>query len=210
MVFRSWVARNADEKEDTVTRKRNAWTRARDRRRRRPRTPAPVTGWLISELAALTETPPRTLRYYRALRLLPGLAFRGTSTRYQRVHLLRMLAIQRLKAERVALTAIRQRLDGVSEDELVAFVSESGVGRAVAEALELVPAAEAPLANGESAQAGAPCIAIASTDDIATECWRHVRLLPGLELRIAADAGPLAHHLAGEIYRHNGGSGARR
>jgi len=202
-------AERADEKEDTVTRKRNAWTRARDRRRRRPRTPAPVTGWLISELAALTQTPPRTLRYYRALRLLPGLSFRGTSTRYQRVHLLRLLAIQQLKAERVPLGTIRKRLDGMSEDELVTFVSESGVKREVAEALELLPAAEVQVANGESALADASLIAIAGADDIATEYWRHVRLLPGLELRVAADAGPLAHHFADEIYRHNGGSGAR-
>ena len=191
-----------------MTRKRNAWTRARDRRRRRPRTPAPVPGWLVSELAALTETPPRTLRYYRELKLLTGLAFRGTSTRYQRVHLLRVLAIQRLKAERVPPAAIRQRLEGMSEDDLIAFVSERGVTRPVAEALELPAPANAALAYLEPDLTHAPFRAVSGEspppqgEAVAREGWRDLRLLPGLELRVAGDASPLAHRLVREIYEH--------
>jgi len=32
--------------------------------RKRPKTPAPTTGWVISELANLTEIPVRRIRYY--------------------------------------------------------------------------------------------------------------------------------------------------
>jgi len=165
-----------------------------------------MTGWLISELAALTQTPPRTLRYYRVLRLLPSLAFRGTSTRYQRVHLLRVLAIQRLKADRVALIAIRHRLEGMSEDELLAFVSERGVTRALAEALELPTVVADAVASRESdfthASVTAPGGESAPLRDeaVVREGWRDLRLLPGLELRISGDASPLAHRLVREIY----------
>ena len=47
----------------SMVRKRNAETRAKDRFRIRPKTPAPKTGWVIGELAALTGQRPRTIRY---------------------------------------------------------------------------------------------------------------------------------------------------
>ena len=165
-----------------------------------------MTGWLISELAALTQTPPRTLRYYQSIRLLPSLAFRGTSTRYQRVHLLRVLAIQRLKAERVALIAIRQRLEGMSEDELLAFASERGVSRALAKALDLPSVVAVAVASRES-DFTHPSVtplggesAPLQDEAVAREGWRDLRLLPGLELRVSQDASPLAHRLVREIY----------
>jgi hypothetical protein len=64
-------------------RKRSKWDRARDKRRR-PRTPAPTAGWLIRELAQMTQTTVRTLRNYVAAGLITPLELRGTSTRYAR------------------------------------------------------------------------------------------------------------------------------
>ena len=194
-MFASWVgAERADGKEHGVTRKRYPWSRSRDRRRRRPRTPAPTTGWVVSEFAALTQLSPRTIRYYRVVKLLPALSFRGTSTRYQRVHLLRVLALQRLKAENVPLAAIRQRLEAMSEAELVAFVSEGGVTEAVARALGLPSPANAAVAPSES-RVEPP----RQVEAVAAESWHRVHLVPGLELHVSGDAGPLAHRLVMEI-----------
>ena len=163
-----------------VTRKRNKWARARERGRRRLRTPAPTAGWIKSELAALTSTSPRTLRYYAELGLFPKVEFRGTVTRYQRVHVLRVLAIKHLKTDRLSLSMIRHRLDGMSESELAAFVSERGMPEAIAVALDLRPTASAPVAS------------------VATEGVR-VRLLPGLELRVSGDTEALLHRLIREF-----------
>ena len=75
-------------------RKRSKYDRARHRKRR-PRTPAPTEGWVIRELARMTETTVRTLRNYVTAGLITPLELRGTSTRYARRELLRLLAVLR-------------------------------------------------------------------------------------------------------------------
>src|SRR5450432_3068800 len=101
-----------------MVRKRDGYTRARAKRGR-PKTPASKTGWLIAELAALSATPIRTLRYYVEQRLLRPSEFRGTATRYQRRELLRLFGILRLRSEtRLTLSEIRAQLDRQSEPEL--------------------------------------------------------------------------------------------
>ena len=103
------------------TRKRSKWDRAQDRRR--PRTPAPTTGWVIGELAQMTQTTVRTLRNYVAAGLLTPLERRGTSTRYARRELLRLLAVQRARIEtKLTLAAIKRKLDAFAEEDLEAWL----------------------------------------------------------------------------------------
>jgi DNA-binding transcriptional MerR regulator len=102
-----------------MVRKRDRRTRARDVGHRRPKTPAPKSGWLLVELAELAGLPITTLRYCVQQGLLRPAEFRGTLTRYQRPQLLRLLGILRLKSEGKSTLAEKQRrLDSMSSGDL--------------------------------------------------------------------------------------------
>jgi DNA-binding transcriptional MerR regulator len=172
-----------------LRRKRNPWTRARERGRKRLRTPAPTTGWLIKDLAALTQISPRAIRYYVRRGLLPPPAFRGTATRYQRIHLLRGLAVGCLHKEGIFnLDVIRSRIELMGDAELVTFVTEHGISDVVAAALEL------PLTPRRTPS---PNNHIRDPPD----SWLRVPVLPGLELRVATDASPLVRQMVERICR---------
>jgi DNA-binding transcriptional MerR regulator len=183
-----------------MVRKRDAWTRARDRLRIRPKRPAQQTGWVLSELASLTGQRPRTIRYYVEQGLLEPPEFRGTATRYQRLHLLRLLAIERLRHEGVAsLAAIKQRLDSAGEAELLAAVCAGPPSAAVAVALEL-PAVSAHVGAPGAQRAAALVQAVpgGGASELGTPLRRLV-LLPGLELLLSEDASPAVRHVAAQI-----------
>ncbi len=82
-----------------MVRKHYRVTRLRQTRSR-PKTPAPKTGWVISELSKLSEVPVRRIRYYVEHALIRPLEIRGTATRYQRSELLRLLAIPHIRTEK--------------------------------------------------------------------------------------------------------------
>ncbi len=186
-----------------MVRKRDGWTRARDRLRRRRKTRAPKTGWVISELAALTGQSPRTIRYYLQQGVLTRPAFHGTATRYGREHLLRLLGIERLKREGLRkLAIIKQRLDAAGEAELLAAAVASVPSAAVATALGLEVA-------GASGAAGAPSVVSmdrgADSSQRAAEPgepWRRIALLPGLELLLAENASPAVRQVALQMQAH--------
>jgi DNA-binding transcriptional MerR regulator len=174
-----------------MVRKRSYYTRARAKRTR-PKTPAPKTGWVMAELARLSQLPQRRLRYYLEHRLIEPSEFRGTATRYQRRELLRVLGIARLRAETGAnLAEIKRKLDVLGDRELEAWLRTQPLPPAAAEAL----GATQPEARGEPGAAtrdGAsqvvPSVRAAAAKNAST--WHRVCLLPGLELMIAADASP--------------------
>jgi DNA-binding transcriptional MerR regulator len=173
-----------------MVRKRTPWDRRNDRRRKRLKTPAPTTGWVASELAALTQMSYWGIRYYLKRGLISRPPFRGTATRYQRSQLLRLLAIQRLRAERgVTLDEIRNRLDSMSEPELVALVSAGGLSEAQAAALEVSAPARLEHPLGPSRDGS----------DLSSGRWLSLPLLPGLELRFDPTASPLVQQLVRQI-----------
>jgi DNA-binding transcriptional MerR regulator len=183
-----------------MVRKRYPWTRARDRSRIRSKRPAPKTGWLIAELAVLSGQQPRTIRYYVEQGLLARPAFHGTATRYQRLHLLRLLAIERLKRDGLtSLVAIKQRLDATGEAELLAAVSARPPSAAVAAALELPAAGTHAAALGAERTVSMLHAAPASGVSDPGPPWRRLLLLPGLELLLADDASPAVHNVAAQI-----------
>src|SRR6188768_1816787 len=127
-----------------MVRKRDRYTRRRAKRGR-PKTRAPKTGWLIAELAALSGTPVRTLRYYVEQRLIQPSEFRGTATRYQRRELLRLFATLRLRSEtRLKLSEIRKRLDVLGERELESWLREQPLPPALVQALAASSTAAPP------------------------------------------------------------------
>jgi DNA-binding transcriptional MerR regulator len=173
-----------------MVRKRDRYTRARAKRSR-PHTPAPKSGWLIAELAELSATPIRRLRYYVEQRLLRPSEFRGTATRYQRRELLRLFAILRLRSEaRLTLSEIRQRLDALSEPELEAWLLTRPLPAAIA---ALLGASSTSTATTQAAGSPLSGAAAASKEAVAApliETWQRIALGPGLELMVRSDASP--------------------
>jgi DNA-binding transcriptional MerR regulator len=167
----------------------------------RPKTPAPKNGWLIAELARLTQLPVRRIRYYLEHRLIEPIEFRGTATRYQRRELLRVLGIARLRAETGAnLAEIRRKLDGLGDRDLEAWLRTQPLPLAAAAALGFAspPGAQtSPSANGSSAPAPVLKDRVGVAKNGST--WQRVSLLPGLELMIAADASPAVLSAANQI-----------
>jgi DNA-binding transcriptional MerR regulator len=63
----------------------------------------------------------RTVRYYTTLGLLDRPGYEGREARYQRRHLVQLVAIKALQAQGLSLGEIQTRLYGRSEKELAAF-----------------------------------------------------------------------------------------
>jgi DNA-binding transcriptional MerR regulator len=184
--------------------KRTARTRAGERARakrwrQRQQAAARLTGWLISELGGLARLTPRTIRYYLQQGLLPPPVFRGTATRYGKVHLLRLLGIQLLKQEGVRrLSELERRLDAAGEAQLLAAVAARPHSAAVAAALGLpeLPGTVASHTGAAQAAAAKQEVAPGKSTTALGESWLRLQLLPGLELSLAESASPAARQLA--------------
>lgn len=108
-----------------------------DRRRNRKRVPPPTTGWPRAELARLLKLAPGTIGKYIKAGMLPGVEFRGTATRYQRVHLLRLLAVRYLRSQGYAETRrIKAVMDRWTSEQLETWVLSHRHTPAIAAALQ--------------------------------------------------------------------------
>jgi len=178
----------------------------------RPKTPAPKNGWLLGELARLTELPETTIRYYLQLRIVEPIEIRGTVTRYGRRCLLRVLGILRLKGEEDSTIAEKKRkLDAMGQEQLERWLCSGSLPHAAAVALgfDSVRAAPPPLGLAapavESRSATAHSAVLTPTPPAreykraAAECWERIELLPGLDLVVRADAREPARLIARQI-----------
>ena len=103
----------------------------------------------IEELAELTQTPVRTVRYYIAERMLPGPGARGKGATYTQEHLLRLRLIRRLTERHAPLAEIRELMARVTDDDARALLAEEDaraqtLNRARAQALEPAMRAVSP------------------------------------------------------------------
>ena len=172
-------------------RKRSKWDRAGDRRPR-PRTPAPTAGWLIRELAQMTQTTVRTLRNYVAAGLITPLERRGTSTRYARRELLRLLAVLRARKEtKLTLAAIKQKLDVFAENDLEAWLRNGPLPPLAATALGVVP--EPPREAEPTAERSL------ERWSAHVQTWQRIELLPGLALMLGPNPSPAVASAARSI-----------
>ena len=177
----------------------------------RPKTPAPKNGWLLSELARLTELPETTVRYYLQLRIIEPIEIRGTATRYGRHSLLRLLGVMRLKVEEDSTIAEKKRkLDAMGEVQLERWLCSGSLPHAVATAIgiEAVVVAQPPLpiaATGLESSASLHSTmlttrqAARALESAAAERWERIPLLPGLDLIVRADAREPARLVAQQI-----------
>jgi hypothetical protein len=191
---------DALERADGRVRKRIRYTRQRAKRTR-PQIPAPQTGWVIAELARLSQLPVRRIRNHLEHRLIEPTEVRGIATRYQRRELLRVLGIARLRAETSAnLTAIKRKLDALGDRDLEAWLRTQPLPPAAAAALGF----PMPAAHRKSTAYGPGGLAPASNLQPGSarigSTRQRVSLLPGLELMIAADASPAALNAAHRIW----------
>lgn len=85
----------------------------------------------MEDLETESGLTARTIRYYISEGLLPPAYGRGPSAVYDADHLLRLRYIQQLKAARLPLNDIKERLNGLTSDDL-----------AVALKIEIEPTAE--------------------------------------------------------------------
>ena len=97
---------------------------------RRYEHPQPLR-YSMEDLETESGLTARTIRYYISEGLLPPAYGRGPSAVYDADHLLRLRYIQQLKASRLPLNDIRERLNSLTADDL-----------AVALKIEIEPTAE--------------------------------------------------------------------
>jgi DNA-binding transcriptional MerR regulator len=78
--------------------------------------------YTMADLERESGLPGRTIRYYITVGLLPPAKGRGVGATYGPVHLLRLKMISRFKDDHLPLEEIKQRLDGLREDDLAAML----------------------------------------------------------------------------------------
>lgn len=147
----------------------------------------------------MTGMSVRGLRNYVTQGLLVPIELRGTSTRYARRELVRLLALLRGRKEtKLTLAEMKKKLDRFGDRELEAWLRNGPVPPAAAAALGFVQESKAKAGEAAQADMVEPWVA-------QLETWRYVPLLPGLELRLASSASPAAQRAAQEIWRKYAG-----
>jgi len=124
------------------------------------------TDYSLADVAALTETPVRTIRYYISQGLLPSSGRVGPAARYDDAFVARLRAIRQLQERHLPLAEIRKALEGLPDASVINAIqptetppSDSAadyVRRLLGVAEEHVSYAEAPPALAASAAAATP------------------------------------------------------
>lgn len=153
-------------------------------------------GWVVSELAGLAGVSVRTVRHYVTRQLLARPEFFGRQTRYDRLHLLRLLAVPLLKARGIdRLHELQRELDTLGESGLTALLESAPLPAATRAALGFPEAnVSAAEMNAHRADPTPPRTLLGGV-----ETWQRVTLLPGLELTLRSDATPFVRDVAERI-----------
>ncbi len=84
---------------------------------------APSPRYSLPDLERETKTSGRTIRYYISEGLLPPAYGRGPTATYDLGHLLRLRLIASYKEDRLGLQEIRDRLNGLTDDDIAALLN---------------------------------------------------------------------------------------
>ncbi len=171
----------------------------------RPSRAKPKAGWTLAELGAQSGITVRTIRLWLQRGVLPRPRFLGSATRYERRHLVWLLAIRRLRmTEHATLAVIRTRLQAFSEPELEAFATEGPLADQVATALGLAsPRTPTDLSNQPDELPGSLAERVGLPR---VPRWERIELSLGLELHLRDDASPAVHEFARHIREVGAGS----
>jgi len=174
-----------------MIRKRDRYTRARDRGQR-PKHPAPREGFLLADVARLTAVPVRTLRDYVRRGLLRYSERLGTITRYPRSEVVRLLGALRLKSlTKATWVEIKRRVETMSASDLERWLVEQGLVPGVAAELGIALLARVP----EPGPSERSMLSMEGAD----AHWQRTELLPGLELLLSVSASPAVKRAAQRI-----------
>ena len=144
------------------------------------------------EIERATRVSRRTLVAWAKVGLIPKPAFRGPATRYSREHVLRILAVKKLRGDYYMVDEVRKWMAGASIQGIEALVSP-------------LPAFLAPPPPAASEAAAAPSDERAPPPpSYPAERWERVVLLPGLELSVRDE--PALRRIAEHIFQHYGSS----
>jgi len=158
----------------------------------RPSRAKPKPGWSLRELATLVGLAPRSLKRYLESGVLSKPAFKGPATRYQRLHLVRLVVARALMTtERLSLTAVRSRLQSLSSAELDVLAANAVPPGPLATALGLPP----PAPSLPDASAAGSAV----TGFVVAPRWTRLELALGLELHLREDASPQVTDMARRI-----------
>jgi DNA-binding transcriptional MerR regulator len=139
----------------------------------------PTVTYTMPELESASGISARTIRKYMSMAMLPRGSGQGRGARYDERHLRRVRLIHQLRAQGEKLTAIRLRLQKLSEAELDAMLLET---RPITAPTELPPSPVTPFYPHK------PC--------------EIVELMDGLTLTVDPNKGELVKRVAAAIYRH--------
>ena len=191
-------------------------------------------GVTIEELSTAVDLPVRTIRYYIAEGLIAGPGGRGKAALYGDDQLARLRLIRRLSTERLPLAEIKQRLTGLTTDDVTALLREEesrsteiqlARGRLRrreyiaallrnARAAREEPAPRAPSYSVHGAPVPHRAILESPPDfapsEPARSTWEHWELAPGIVLHIRADARQPYRDLIDRLLREAGGWPTRK
>lgn len=116
----------------------------------------------IGELARLAGVTPRTIRYYVTQGLLPAPTGAGPGAHYGQGHLDRLHVIKRLQRQHLPLSEIRERLAGLSDDQVAELSHGAPTGPPSDSALDYVRAVLGSVGEPRPLPSPAPARAMAA------------------------------------------------
>jgi DNA-binding transcriptional MerR regulator len=173
--------------------------------------------YTINDLVETSGIPPRTIRRYIALRIIPRPDGNGGGALYTDHHLELVIAISRMKAQGLSLAVCVEELSNWSEPRLRRYLKETEPKAAAS-----APAAEAPAARPPPTPLppGAPPLPLppkkgktskgepgALTGPVLlpnARGFKFIPILPDLMLLVGEGATPLVQRVAAEIYEKYG------
>ena len=160
------------------------------------------TDYSIADVAAVTETPVRTIRFYIAQGLLPSAGKTGPAARYDDAFVARLRAIRRLQEAHLPLAVIQATLEGLDEAEMREIVvpSEQSPADSASEYVKRLLAGGSAQAAREQPAIYQDALSMASpsmpaawpdfTEPTAEPAradrshWERIVLAPGIELHV--------------------------
>ena len=164
--------------------------------------------YTIEELAKLTDTKVRTIRYYIVKGLMPAKETRGRCALYTNAHLQRLQLILKIKAANLPLETIKSQLNSVSDENVASLLTDETQRKKKKPRIRAVPGPETKvdespaayiarvldhhktLAVLRSASPATSFIKPALADDFQSETVQRLEIFPHvqLEFKIPLDA----------------------
>ncbi len=160
-------------------------------------------GYSIQQLAEKAGVSVRTIRFYISEGLLAVPPTRGRYTVYSDEYLDRLELIKRLKDSFLPLKEIRDRVTGLSWEEV-----KQALAQPAAQAVdrESSPSGESALRYISrfltASPPAAPRVNAMRSPAPPPESWERLTLAPGVELHIRSDASPAHQRLARQIVEY--------